>query len=393
MKLVGTVAWYEFRRVFKLKDVITTLVVMVLFALGLGLFKKWNKPSPPDSIAVIGSAFMLENGDHLQFRFTIDPELTEATARERVGSGELDAALLLEGAPDARLIVRDEAPDWLPELKALLTAAHREEALQKSSIPASELERLLAEAPLELVFESPQEAERKGRNKVAAVFCILLMVFGLFIGTANLFTGITGEKQNHVTESILSAIPVQRWIDGKLLGIGAVSLATLLSMAGSSVVANWIYGFFGEPIRIPLEALDVVATSGLLVPITVAGFAMWFAFFAAIAATIDDPNTSARGMFMFVPAGLTALAFRGLDSPDSPLFRFASMFPLTSPGAMPVRLISGNPQPWELALCLVLLAAATWAFRRLAGKIFGTAMLMRGKDLAWIDMWRSFRAS
>ena len=39
-------------------------------------------------------------------------------------------------------------------------------------------------------------------------------------------------------------------------------------------------------------------------------------------------------------------------------------------------------------LALVLLAAAAWFFRRAAGKIFGTAVLMSGKELTVREVWR-----
>ena len=123
------------------------------------------------------------------------------------------------------------------------------------------------------------------------------------------------------------------------------------------------------------------------------GFLLWFAFFGAVACTIDDPNTSSRSALMFAPILILALAFPGIDSPDTGLFRFASVFPLTSSAAMPVRMVMGEPAPWELLLAPVLLLAAIWFFRRLAGKIFGLGMLTHGTEPSLGDLWRAFRAS
>ena len=232
------------------------------------------------------------------------------------------------------------------------------------------------------------------QSKLGAIAGVALglMIMGLFLGSVHLFTSITGEKQNHVTESILSAIPVQRWIDGKCVGLAFVAAATLLLMVASSLIANQVYGWMHEPIQLHLELVEpgkltMIAIIGLL------GFLMWFAFFAAVAATIEDPNTSSRGMFMFLPAMATGVAFIGADDPDAFLYQLLSMFPLTAPGAMPMRLIRGQPAFWEIAVALLAMAAATWLFRRLAAKVFATAMLMRGKDLAWAEVWRSFRSA
>jgi hypothetical protein len=55
--------------------------------------------------------------------------------------------------------------------------------------------------------------------------------------------------------------------------------------------------------------------------------------------------------------------------------------------------VTGDPSLWELALAYLGVVGATWCFRCAAAKIFGMAMLMRGKELAWGDAWRAFRAS
>jgi len=96
---------------------------------------------------------------------------------------------------------------------------------------------------------------------------------------------------------------------------------------------------------------------------------------------------------MFLPVLVVAVAFPGIDSPDTGLFRIASIFPLTSSAAMPVRMVMGDPAVWEVLLAIVLLLATIWLFRRLAGKIFGMAMLTYGSEPSFGELWRAFRAS
>ena len=51
--------------------------------------------------------------------------------------------------------------------------------------------------------------------------------------------------------------------------------------------------------------------------VTVLGTAMWFAFMAAIAATIDDPNSSPRSAMLMIPILPTVFAFMLVSRADS----------------------------------------------------------------------------
>ena len=392
---LATVASFEFLRTFKPKE---TLVTLALFCCG-ALFLAWLRSSEGTKIkapiSIVGDALELENAEHLPFRFfplNLDlAEFDEEDLRGQIERGEHGMVVFVRSLDELEIVVHDEVPGWYPQLLSLLESARQTARLKASGIdPATALEGVPAAVQLDV--RSPEGAERKEKLKLLAAACILGMMLGLFIGSAHLFTGITGEKQSHVTESVISAIPVQSWIDGKCLGVTLTTIFGLVVMAGSWAVANQLYGLFQEPLRIPLEIVDAKLFAGFLL-IALLGFAMWFSFFAAIAATVDDPNTSSRSVFMFVPALMSGVGFFGLSAPDAPLYRFASMFPLTSPGVMPVRLISGHPQAWEFALAVALLVAATWAFRRLAARIFSMAMLMRGKELSWTEIWRAFRSA
>lgn len=388
---IRAVALFEFMRVFKPKDVAVTLVLFVCGALFFAWVKSDQKATKAP-ITVIGDALEFPNLEHLPFTFLPAGEgISEEQAREMIASGDMGMALFARGVDDVEVLIRDERPDWYRQFEALVGEVQRMARVRETDLPQEQLDEVLGDAALTLTVQAPDDVERKGKLKFLAGACLATMMMGLFIGSVHLFTGITGEKQNHVTESVLSAVPVQAWIDGKCLGVVLASFAGLVTIGGCWAIANLVYGIFQEPMRLPLEIVDFGMFAGFIV-FALLGFLMWFAFFAAVAATIDDPNTSSRGMFMFVPAMATGVGFIGAEHPGSRLYRLASYFPLTSPGAMPVRLLSGTAAAWEVALALALLLAAFLAFRVAARKIFAMAMLMRGKELAWREVWRAFRA-
>ena len=110
--------------------------------------------------------------------------------------------------------------------------------------------------------------------------------------------------------------------------------------------------------------------------------------FAAFASTIDDPNTSARTSMMFLPFIPLAMTLSVLRDPDHIASRVLALFPLTSPSAMPIRVILSSPGVVEIAAAVVILVGTIWLFRRLAGRIFEIGMLMYGKEPTLREMWR-----
>jgi ABC-2 type transport system permease protein len=128
-----------------------------------------------------------------------------------------------------------------------------------------------------------------------------------------------------------------------------------------------------------------------LVAFSTLGFLLWFTFFAAIAATVDDPNNSSRGGWMLFPLLPLGLAFAVIRDPDAPLARVLGLLPPTAPTVMPVRMLLGEVPLFELLLALAGLVGAIGLLRRAAGRIFELGMLMYGKEPSWREIWRLAR--
>jgi ABC-2 type transport system permease protein len=140
-----------------------------------------------------------------------------------------------------------------------------------------------------------------------------------------------------------------------------------------------------------VNLLFLIRPSLLITLLTLAflGILFWNCFFAAIAATIDDPNTSSRGVFMFLSFLPVTFAAGAITNPDSTLMKVLGLFPVTSSAVLSVRLVRTEVAAWEVPVAVVLLVGAIWVLRWTAGKIFRLAMLMYGKEpsLAEIGRW------
>ena len=218
------------------------------------------------------------------------------------------------------------------------------------------------------------------------------MLMGVITGNAYLFTGITAEKTQRVTEQVVSAISPQTWIDGKILGLSAIALVSVLNMVIGSLLSLGVLNLLGTSIDVPFSVVSPMLAIQFLI-MTILGFFFWFAFFAAIAATIDDPNTSARSSFMLFPLLPLAAAFGVLSNPDSWIMKLLGIIPLTAPAVMPARLVMTDVAVWEFLLAVGLLFASICGLRRIAGKVFSLGILMHGKEPSWREMWRCLRTA
>ena len=213
-----------------------------------------------------------------------------------------------------------------------------------------------------------------------------MTLLGLMTGMGFIFAGITGEKQQRVTEQVISAIAPQQWIDGKIIGLAGVALAnTLVTALTFGVLATVFIATSGRSFALNVEQPFLVP---LLVLLPLLGFALWFAFLSAIAATIDDPHTSTKGSLLMVPLVPVAVAGLLFTRADTAIAQFFAVFPLTSSSVLPLRLLMAEVSVWEVPVALALLVGTIWLFRRAAGKIFAVGMLMYGKEPTVREIWR-----
>ena len=127
------------------------------------------------------------------------------------------------------------------------------------------------------------EGDTRRGGMVITTLVVVALVMAVFTGVGVLFTVISGEKTQRVTEATVSAVSPQAWIDGKILGTTLFVVAYLVSYAVGIVLAAVARGLFvGELPTLPALVTDPAI---LLVTLVAAalGFGLWFTLFAAVA--------------------------------------------------------------------------------------------------------------
>ncbi|MDQ7816402.1 MAG: ABC transporter permease [Melioribacteraceae bacterium] len=394
VKLVLEVAKWEFGRWYKLKEQVVTLLIGALISLLIfgGKFLLEKLSGEEIKIVVINNSNLeLNISKESRIKF-YNAELNEIDTQKKLLADEkIDGMLIINDRDKVELTVNKE-PYWLGTLKEVLNIARQQIKIEQSNISAEQLKDIFKQIEIKLNYIGAQKEKSSTGEKFAAGIFIALMLMGVFLGLAYQFVAITGEKQLRITEVIVSAISPQTWIDGKILGISFLSLAMLVTYSLTSVLFVFISSLFGSGWSLPLAITDPFLIIGLFL-FSLAGFFFWNTFFSAVAATINDPNTSARGSLMMIPAIPVAIAFFAFGNPDSFTMKILSLFPLTSAPVISARMVLTDVSYIEMFASLLLLILSTWYLRKAAGKIFSLSVLMYGKEPSWKEISKWFRES
>jgi ABC-2 type transport system permease protein len=144
-----------------------------------------------------------------------------------------------------------------------------------------------------------------------------------------------------------------------------------------------------------MEALNSVnfpVMIGAFIFFFLVGYLLYAALFAAIGGAVDSEADTQQFMFpITIPLILSiVMAQYIIRDPDGPVSFWFSIFPLTSPVIMMIRIPFGVPY-MEVILSMVLLLLGFLGTTWLAGKIYRTGILMYGKKVSYKELWKWIR--
>jgi len=375
-QVTAVTAW-EFKRFFKWKQELMSYGVMLMIFVGISIWQ--NHIADNDNRIKVAVSEEIKLPEHSRFSVTYFPADQLASVQQSVGD-EQDAAVY---TADNKLVIFVEEKDkWLESFKRWMSESAQSERLKLAGISGEDLNLIINPYNYQLKVKG-EKAKDDSKNTAALLTMILLMV-GLVTAFAYAFTSITTEKQQRVTEQLLSTMSAQTWMDGKIFGITLLCIKSLLTTALSMFIFYQVMAIVdGSPVTtVGLEVSYILQ----LVVFLVLGLLMWNSLLAGFAATIDDPNHSSRTMLMLLPAVPIFLAYSLADAPQSMTMQVLSYFPLTSFAAMPIRMAEATIPIWQILLSISILLAAIYVFRKAASRLFNMGVMMYGKEPGMKEM-------
>lgn len=385
LRLTLTVTRWEFTRFYKIRNELIGLGIMLVVSL-ISYFITSAALKQPDElprVAIINLAG-LEWSPRAAILQKATPMTDTTSALSLLREEKMDGLVLLYSA-DHWKIVTPAPRKWTSVIETDLRGQRAEWLPAATGVAPAVVARIAAPARSEMVYlrEAPDRA-----GKITAILFIVFILVGVFLSFAYQFTAISGEKQQRITEQIISAVKPGVWMDGKILGISLTGFTSITVYGLLTIVGFGLYmqitgaGF--------AAAFDRVhwPSAILFLLFTFLSILMWNAFLAAISSMITDPNNSSKNGLLMLPILPAMSGFLALADPDTGFMQFLSLFPLTSGSVMPARLVLGDVSAWEVLASIVLLVAAIWLMRKVATLIFRTSILISGKEPSFREVWR-----
>ena len=301
--------------------------------------------------------------------------------------------------------------------------------LQGDSIDIKKIDK--ARRPVKIltlkVTESGKDEKTNTELNMGIGFgCAIAIYIMIFLYGSQVMRGVIEEKSNRIVEVIISSVKPFQLMLGKILGVALVGLTQfilwiILTLILQMAITTFLFkkeiadkvkqnsqiekvmkndlsaGIDSmEKVQTPNAAialfndLDKVNFSQIIICFAfffLFGYLLYAALFAAIGSAVDnEADTQQFILPVTIPLILSFIIAQNIiKDPDSSMAQFFSIFPLTSPIVMMVRLPFGVPI-WELLLSMFMLIIGFLFFTWLAGKIYRTGILMYGKKTTWKEL-------
>ncbi len=239
-----------------------------------------------------------------------------------------------------------------------------------------------------------------------------IIYFFIFMYGVQVMRGVMEEKTNRIVEIIISSVKPFQLMMGKILGIAMVGLTQFLIWIGLSgvlmAIISVVFATQLGDMHTDKAASDVMQNQAMPNIINaffnldlsfygliflfyfLFGYLLYSAMFAAVGSAVDSESDTQQFMLpITLPLILSfTTSFSILSSdPNGTLATFMSIFPLSSPIIMMVRL-PFNP-PWhELLISMAVLVATFVLFTWLAGRIYKVGILSIGKKPTYKQLFK-----
>ncbi len=324
---------------------------------------------------------------------------------------------------------REVKAELLSYVETCLGEQVRREKLSAYNIP--ELETIIADIQTDFhvaTVKRNAEGDETSSNTYIAmtagfIFTFLIYMFVMSYG-GMVMQSVMEEKTNRIVELMVSSVKPFQLMMGKIIGVALVGfvqlaiwgvmLSIILMVCGSvfglstapavpavagadaqmAAMAQQAGGGEAAEIMSALMGLPYAELGIMFVLYFVGGYLLYASFFAAVGASINAQEDSSQFIMpvvLIMVFGLYA-AMYSAENTNGPLAFWASIFPLTSPIVMMVRIPFGVPW-WEEVLSLGLLFGTSMAFVWISARIYRVGILMYGKKpslremLKWVR-WR-----
>lgn len=242
----------------------------------------------------------------------------------------------------------------------------------------------------QLIVKSADNSREASQNQIVnlilPIVAGILFIVAMMTSSGYLMQAVAEEKENRTMEIMVTSVSPGQLMSGKVIADIAVGVTQLVVWAlfvilGLLIGKNfvpWLSGlqFSGEMI-------------GILALVMIPAYIMISGLMAAVGATVTEASEGQQFMGLFtLPIWLPYLLTGTIiQNPNSPLVIAMSLFPLTAPMTISMRIGLATIPTWQLILSVIILVLSAIGAVWLAGRAFRLGMLRYGQRLRWKEIF------
>ncbi len=275
----------------------------------------------------------------------------------------------------------------MAQIKAAIRETILASRLEKVGLDNSRMKEITF-IPLDFSTERITEKGRAGSGIASVMFGFaigFLLYASIVIYGQTIMTGVLEEKTTRVAEVVMSSVPTDTLLAGKVLGVGAVGLTQQIIW----IVTTYVLLQLRAPIMAKLGAPtmsftlpDISLGAGIIFLLFfLFGFIFYSSLFAAVGSSVNSESEArqAASPLMIMIISTAVFIQPVLLNPTGTTARVLSLVPFSSPIIMPIRMAVIGIAPLELAASLGFLAVGCLVALWLASRIYRVGLLMYGK--------------
>ncbi|MBL8155791.1 MAG: ABC transporter permease [Anaerolineae bacterium] len=228
---------------------------------------------------------------------------------------------------------------------------------------------------------------------VVYLFAIVMML-SVFTTNGYLMQTVIEEKQTRLIEIFVSTVRPIQLLGGKILAMGSLGLLQVAVWMGAILLLGRIAAGNAVPALAALGGLSLDPDKLIVFALYfVFGYLFFAAAYGAVGAISNSMQEGPQFAVIFTLPAVIPFYFLSIfiATPDAPLPTILSIFPVTAPLSMVMRVALTTVPVWQIILGLALLAVFDGLMIALAGRMFRVQSLLAGQTPKLRDLPRLLR--
>ena len=302
-------------------------------------------------------------------------------------------------------------------IQNVVERAVRDARLANENVPEA-VESILAASPsLEMrrITEEGDQADATLAYSAIGYMLAFVIYFAVFIYGQYVMQGVIAEKSSRVVEIVVSSVRPFQLLMGKVLGIGAMGLAQMLTwgvlVSGALAAAGPLLMLFVDPsaYNVAPDASQeaVLDAAGITIPTLpvslfvwtllffLGGYLLYASLFAAVGSAVERVQDAQSLMYpVFIPLLIPLLAIGiVIEAPNGTVATVMSFIPFFAPILMVLRSALTDVAFWQLAVSWLLVMGTFVGTIWMASRIYRVGIFMYGKPPSLRELLRWARYS